>query len=71
MQPTVSCVIAGASSPEQLQQNVEAAGWKLSAEEPAAGRVGHAKRPLFGLVVSLCAVSRARRPRSRAKSTTR
>jgi aryl-alcohol dehydrogenase-like predicted oxidoreductase len=33
MRPTVSCVIAGASSPEQLEQNVEAAGWKLSADE--------------------------------------
>jgi aryl-alcohol dehydrogenase-like predicted oxidoreductase len=33
MRPTVSCVIAGASTPEQLKQNVEAAAWKLSAEE--------------------------------------
>jgi aryl-alcohol dehydrogenase-like predicted oxidoreductase len=35
MRPTVSCVIAGASSPEQLKQNVEATGWKLSVEEMA------------------------------------
>lgn len=35
MRPTVSCVIAGASSPEQLKQNVEATGWRLSAEEMA------------------------------------
>jgi aryl-alcohol dehydrogenase-like predicted oxidoreductase len=33
--PTVSCVIAGASSPEQLKQNVAATGWRLSAEEMA------------------------------------
>jgi aryl-alcohol dehydrogenase-like predicted oxidoreductase len=33
--PKVSCVIAGASSPEQLEQNIEAAGWTLSAEEMA------------------------------------
>jgi aryl-alcohol dehydrogenase-like predicted oxidoreductase len=31
--PTVSCVIAGASSPEQVKQNVEATGWMISAEE--------------------------------------
>jgi aryl-alcohol dehydrogenase-like predicted oxidoreductase len=35
MRPAVSCVIAGASSPEQLKQNVEAAGWTLSVEEMA------------------------------------
>jgi aryl-alcohol dehydrogenase-like predicted oxidoreductase len=35
MRPTVSSVIAGASSPEQLKQNVEATGWTLSAEEMA------------------------------------
>jgi aryl-alcohol dehydrogenase-like predicted oxidoreductase len=33
MRPTVACVIAGASSPEQAKQNVEATGWLLSAEE--------------------------------------
>jgi aryl-alcohol dehydrogenase-like predicted oxidoreductase len=33
--PTVSCIIAGASSPEQLEQNLAAAGWTLSAEELA------------------------------------
>jgi aryl-alcohol dehydrogenase-like predicted oxidoreductase len=35
MRPTVSCVIAGASSPEQLKQNTGAIGWKLSTEEMA------------------------------------
>jgi aryl-alcohol dehydrogenase-like predicted oxidoreductase len=35
MRPTVSCVIAGASSPEQLKQNVAATGWLLSDEEMA------------------------------------
>jgi aryl-alcohol dehydrogenase-like predicted oxidoreductase len=35
MRPPVSSVIAGASSPEQLKQNVEATGWTLSAEEVA------------------------------------
>jgi aryl-alcohol dehydrogenase-like predicted oxidoreductase len=35
MRPPVSCVVAGASSPEQLKQNVEAAGWTLSAKEMA------------------------------------
>jgi len=35
MRPTVSSVIAGASSPEQLKQNVEATGWMLSAEDMA------------------------------------
>lgn len=33
MRPAVSCVIAGASSPEQLKQNVAAATWQLSAGE--------------------------------------
>jgi aryl-alcohol dehydrogenase-like predicted oxidoreductase len=31
--PLVGCVIAGASTPEQVQQNVAAAGWQLTAEE--------------------------------------
>jgi aryl-alcohol dehydrogenase-like predicted oxidoreductase len=31
----VASVIAGASSPEQVEQNVRAAGWKLTAEEMA------------------------------------
>jgi aryl-alcohol dehydrogenase-like predicted oxidoreductase len=35
MRPTVSSVIAGASSPEQLQQNAEAMGWRLTADEMA------------------------------------
>jgi aryl-alcohol dehydrogenase-like predicted oxidoreductase len=35
MRPTVACVIAGASSPQQLKQNIEAVGWMLSAEEIA------------------------------------
>jgi aryl-alcohol dehydrogenase-like predicted oxidoreductase len=33
MQAPVSSVIAGATSPEQLQQNVQAGNWKLSADE--------------------------------------
>jgi aryl-alcohol dehydrogenase-like predicted oxidoreductase len=33
--PYVSSVIAGASTPEQLRQNAEAAGWDLGAEEIA------------------------------------
>ncbi len=35
MQPQVSSVIAGATSPEQVSENVKAAQWKLSAEELA------------------------------------
>jgi aryl-alcohol dehydrogenase-like predicted oxidoreductase len=31
--PAVSSIIAGATSPEQLEDNVRAAGWALSAEE--------------------------------------
>jgi hypothetical protein len=34
-QAPVSSVIAGATKPEQLEQNVTAGGWKLSAEELA------------------------------------
>lgn len=34
-QPVVASVIAGATRPEQLEQNAAAAGWKLSAEEMA------------------------------------
>lgn len=34
--PQVASVIAGATKPEQLEQNVEAAGWKISAEDMAA-----------------------------------
>ena len=33
--PTVASVIAGATKPEQLEQNVKAAGWALSAEDLA------------------------------------
>ena len=33
--PILSSVIAGATKPEQLEQNVKAAGWKLSAEDLA------------------------------------
>jgi aryl-alcohol dehydrogenase-like predicted oxidoreductase len=33
--PCVSSVIAGATQPEQIEQNVAAAGWKLTAEELA------------------------------------
>lgn len=35
MRPQVSSVIAGASSPEQVAQNVKAIGWTLSAEDLA------------------------------------
>jgi len=34
-QPQVSSVISGATSPEQVSENVKAAGWKLSADELA------------------------------------
>jgi aryl-alcohol dehydrogenase-like predicted oxidoreductase len=34
-QPCLSSVIAGATKPEQIEANVKAAGWKLSAEELA------------------------------------
>ncbi len=34
-QPVVACVIAGATRPEQLEANVKAAEWKLSADELA------------------------------------
>lgn len=33
--PVVSSVIAGATKPEQLEQNVKAVGWKLTAEDQA------------------------------------
>jgi aryl-alcohol dehydrogenase-like predicted oxidoreductase len=35
MRPAVSSVIAGASSPEQLKQNIAAMGWTLTPEEMA------------------------------------
>jgi aryl-alcohol dehydrogenase-like predicted oxidoreductase len=34
-QPVVAGIPAGASTPEQVEQNVRAAGWKLSAEDLA------------------------------------
>ena len=34
-QSPVASVIAGATRPEQLEQNVKAGGWKLTAEELA------------------------------------
>ena len=34
-QPAVNCVIAGATQPEQVEANVRAAEWKLSADEKA------------------------------------
>jgi aryl-alcohol dehydrogenase-like predicted oxidoreductase len=34
-QPIVGSVISGATKPEQVEQNVRAAEWKLSAEELA------------------------------------
>jgi aryl-alcohol dehydrogenase-like predicted oxidoreductase len=30
VQPSMACVISGASKPEQLASNVAAAGWKLT-----------------------------------------
>ena len=33
--PCVASVIAGATRPEQLEQNLKAAGWTLSAEDLA------------------------------------
>jgi aryl-alcohol dehydrogenase-like predicted oxidoreductase len=33
--PAVSSVIAGATKPEQVEQNVNAAGWMLTPEELA------------------------------------
>jgi aryl-alcohol dehydrogenase-like predicted oxidoreductase len=33
--PVVTSVIAGATKPEQVEQNVKAAGWKLSSEDLA------------------------------------
>jgi aryl-alcohol dehydrogenase-like predicted oxidoreductase len=35
-QPTVAGIIAGATKPEQVEQNAKAAGWKLTADEFAA-----------------------------------
>ena len=35
VRPTVSSIIAGATKPEQVEQNANAAAWKLSAEEIA------------------------------------
>ncbi len=34
-QPAVPSVIAGATKPEQVEANVAAAGWKLTADEMA------------------------------------
>ena len=34
-QPTVASIIAGATSPEQLEQNAKSAGWALSAADLA------------------------------------
>ena len=35
MQPRVSSVIAGASTPEQVEANAKALGWMMSAQELA------------------------------------
>ncbi len=35
LQPVVSSVIAGATKPEQIDANVKAVGWKMTAEELA------------------------------------
>jgi aryl-alcohol dehydrogenase-like predicted oxidoreductase len=32
-QPVVACVIAGATKPEQLESNIKAADWALTADE--------------------------------------
>jgi len=37
-QPAIASVIAGATSPEQVEQNVRAAGWKLAPDEIAKAR---------------------------------
>ena len=37
-QPEVATVISGASSPEQVRQNVESGGWRLTADELAGAR---------------------------------
>ncbi len=34
-QPVISSIIAGATKPEQLEVNIKAADWKLTAEELA------------------------------------
>ncbi len=44
-QPQVSSVISGATSPEQVSENVKAAGWKLSADELAEVDQITAQRP--------------------------
>ena len=44
-QPQVSSVISGATSPEQVSENVKAAGWKLSADELAEVDKLTAQRP--------------------------
>jgi len=44
-QPQVSSVISGATSPEQVSENVKAAGWKLSADELAEVDRLTAQRP--------------------------
>ncbi len=36
--PAVSCVIAGATKPEQVQQNVAAGAWEPSADDVEALR---------------------------------
>jgi aryl-alcohol dehydrogenase-like predicted oxidoreductase len=33
--PSISSVIAGATKPEQIEQNIQAVGWKLTIEELA------------------------------------
>jgi aryl-alcohol dehydrogenase-like predicted oxidoreductase len=54
--PHVGCVIAGVSNPEQLEANVRASSWKLSAEQKAAvdaitggplGRPSNPERPPY------------------------
>ena len=45
--PTVSSVIIGARNEEQLRQNLEAAGWKLSAEQVAALDEASDREPVY------------------------
>jgi aryl-alcohol dehydrogenase-like predicted oxidoreductase len=45
--PTVSSVIVGARTEEQLRQNLAAAGWNLTAEQVAALDKASAQQPVY------------------------
>jgi aryl-alcohol dehydrogenase-like predicted oxidoreductase len=45
--PTVSSIIIGARTPEQLKQNIAAAGWQLSADQVALLDRASAQRPIY------------------------